>query len=56
VTVSAVQRPFTRLAIVNRGEAAMRAIHALRELNYEAVERGMRRTPEHVAAGHGRTR
>ena len=28
-----VQRPFTRLAIVNRGEPAMRAIHAVRELN-----------------------
>jgi biotin carboxylase len=56
VTVSAVQRPFTRLAIANRGEAAMRTIHALRELNDEAVERGLRRTLEHVAAGHDRTR
>src|SRR3954470_22034328 len=28
-------RPFHRLAIVNRGEAAMRAIHAVRELNDE---------------------
>ncbi|MGZ6705848.1 MAG: ATP-binding protein [Solirubrobacteraceae bacterium] len=27
------QRPFTRLAIVNRGEPAMRLIHAVRELN-----------------------
>jgi acetyl/propionyl-CoA carboxylase alpha subunit/acetyl-CoA carboxylase carboxyltransferase component len=26
-------RPFTRLAIVNRGEAAMRLVHAARELN-----------------------
>ena len=26
---------FSRLAIVNRGEAAMRAIHAVRELNEE---------------------
>src|SRR4051812_6786443 len=30
-----MQRPFQRLAIVNRGEAAMRAIHAVRELNDE---------------------
>jgi biotin carboxylase len=29
------QRPFSRLAIVDRGEAAMRAIHAVRELNWE---------------------
>ncbi|HWE09149.1 MAG TPA: carboxyl transferase domain-containing protein [Solirubrobacteraceae bacterium] len=29
------QRPFHRLAIVNRGEAAMRAIRAVRELNWE---------------------
>jgi acetyl/propionyl-CoA carboxylase alpha subunit/acetyl-CoA carboxylase carboxyltransferase component len=29
------QRPFQRLAIVNRGEAAMRAIRAVRELNWE---------------------
>ncbi len=28
-----MQRPFTRLAIVNRGEPAMRLIHAVRELN-----------------------
>ncbi len=28
-------RPFTRLAIVNRGEPAMRLIHAVRELNEE---------------------
>ena len=28
-----MQRPFTRLAIVNRGEPAMRVIHAVRELN-----------------------
>ncbi|HEY1776870.1 MAG TPA: carboxyl transferase domain-containing protein [Solirubrobacteraceae bacterium] len=28
-------RPFRRLAIVNRGEAAMRAIRAVRELNWE---------------------
>jgi acetyl/propionyl-CoA carboxylase alpha subunit len=28
-----VQRPFHRLAIVNRGEAAMRVCHAVRELN-----------------------
>ena len=26
---------FTRIAIVNRGEAAMRLIHAVRELNAE---------------------
>ena len=31
--MTAAHRPFTRLAIVNRGEAAMRAIHAVRELN-----------------------
>ncbi|MGZ4247758.1 MAG: ATP-binding protein [Solirubrobacteraceae bacterium] len=30
-----IQRPFRRLAIVNRGEAAMRAIRAVRELNWE---------------------
>src|SRR5215216_6170641 len=36
--MSAVQRPFTRLAIVNRGEAAMRAINAVRELNEERTE------------------
>ena len=29
----AMQRPFQRLAIVNRGEPAMRLIHAVRELN-----------------------
>ena len=29
------QRPFSRLAIVNRGEAAMRLVHAARELNEE---------------------
>ena len=28
-----MRRPFTRLAIVNRGEPAMRVIHAVRELN-----------------------
>jgi acetyl/propionyl-CoA carboxylase alpha subunit len=32
------QRPFKRLAIVNRGEAAMRAIRAARELNWERAE------------------
>ena len=32
------QRPFRRLAIVNRGEAAMRAIRAVRELNWERDE------------------
>ena len=31
--VTPTHGPFTRLAIVNRGEAAMRAIHAVRELN-----------------------
>ena len=30
-----MQRPFRRLAIVNRGEPAMRVIHAVRELNEE---------------------
>src|SRR3954471_6739011 len=39
-------RPFQRLAIVNRGEAAMRAIHAVRELNDE------RETPITVIALH----
>ena len=34
----AQQRPFTRLAIVNRGEAAMRVVHAARELNEEREE------------------
>src|SRR3954470_9473718 len=33
-----IQRPFSRLAIVNRGEAAMRAINAVRELNEERDE------------------
>src|SRR5688500_10560798 len=37
-TMSATQKPFSRLAIVNRGEAAMRAIHAVRELNEERAE------------------
>jgi biotin carboxylase len=32
---SATQRTFRRLAIVNRGEPAMRLIHAVRELNAE---------------------
>src|SRR3954447_10431462 len=36
--VPAIGRPFHRLAIVNRGEAAMRAIHAVRELNEERPE------------------
>jgi acetyl/propionyl-CoA carboxylase alpha subunit/acetyl-CoA carboxylase carboxyltransferase component len=34
----AAQRPFSRLAIVNRGEAAMRAIHAVRELNEQRAQ------------------
>ncbi|HUO69955.1 MAG TPA: carboxyl transferase domain-containing protein [Solirubrobacteraceae bacterium] len=33
-----MQRPFTRLAIVNRGEPAMRVIHAVRELNEHSPE------------------
>jgi acetyl/propionyl-CoA carboxylase alpha subunit/acetyl-CoA carboxylase carboxyltransferase component len=33
--VSGVERDFQRIAIVNRGEAAMRLIHAVRELNGE---------------------
>jgi acetyl/propionyl-CoA carboxylase alpha subunit/acetyl-CoA carboxylase carboxyltransferase component len=33
--VTLIRAPFTRLAIVNRGEAAMRAINAVRELNDE---------------------
>jgi acetyl/propionyl-CoA carboxylase alpha subunit/acetyl-CoA carboxylase carboxyltransferase component len=36
--VPATGRPFHRLAIVNRGEAAMRAIHAVRELNAERAD------------------
>ena len=32
------QRPFRRLAIVNRGEPAMRLIHAVRELNAQRDE------------------
>jgi acetyl/propionyl-CoA carboxylase alpha subunit/acetyl-CoA carboxylase carboxyltransferase component len=36
--VPAIARPFHRLAIVNRGEAAMRAIHAVRELNEERAD------------------
>ena len=33
-----MQRPFSRLAIVNRGEPAMRVIHAVRELNEQRAE------------------
>ncbi|MGZ5388058.1 MAG: ATP-binding protein [Solirubrobacterales bacterium] len=33
-----MQRPFQRLAIVNRGEPAMRLIHAVRELNEERAK------------------
>src|SRR5512132_3373989 len=33
-----MQRPFSRLAIVNRGEAAMRVIHAVRELNDQRAD------------------
>jgi acetyl/propionyl-CoA carboxylase alpha subunit/acetyl-CoA carboxylase carboxyltransferase component len=33
-----MQRPFSRLAIVNRGEPAMRVIHAVRELNAQRPE------------------
>jgi len=40
-----VQRPFHRLAIVNRGEPAMRVIHAVRELN-----EGRRREPIRLIA------
>ena len=36
--VPTTSRPLRRLAIVNRGEAAMRAINAVRELNEEAAE------------------
>ena len=32
------QQPFRRLAIVNRAEATMRAIHAVRELNWERLD------------------
>src|SRR5450755_3862605 len=34
-----VTGPFNRLAIVNRGEPAMRLIHAVRELNQRRPER-----------------
>ena len=34
-----MQRPFSRLAIVNRGEPAMRLIHAVRELNEHRQDR-----------------
>ncbi len=34
----AMRRPFSRLAIVNRGEPAMRVIHAVRELNQSRAE------------------
>src|SRR5699024_5284841 len=37
-SVTPTRAPFTRLAIVNRGEAAMRAINAVRELNEERDE------------------
>jgi biotin carboxylase len=40
--MNGLQRSFTRLAIVNRGEAAMRAIHAVRELNEERDGRPIR--------------
>ena len=30
------RRPFSRIAIVNRGEAAMRLIHAVRDLNAQS--------------------
>ena len=33
-----MQRPFSRLAIVNRGEPAMRLIHAVRELNQHRAD------------------
>ncbi|HEX6695559.1 MAG TPA: carboxyl transferase domain-containing protein [Solirubrobacteraceae bacterium] len=33
-----MQRPFSRLAIVNRGEPAMRVIHAVRELNAQRAD------------------
>src|SRR5512132_719616 len=33
-----MQRPFSRLAIVNRGEPAMRVIHAVRELNEQRAD------------------
>jgi acetyl/propionyl-CoA carboxylase alpha subunit/acetyl-CoA carboxylase carboxyltransferase component len=42
-------RPFTRLAIVNRGEPAMRLIHAVRELNRER-ERPLRVIALHTEA------
>ena len=38
LTLRMLQRPFTRLAIVNRGEPAMRLIHAVRELNEQRRE------------------
>jgi acetyl/propionyl-CoA carboxylase alpha subunit/acetyl-CoA carboxylase carboxyltransferase component len=44
-----IQRPFSRLAIANRGEPAMRVIHAVRELNAERDE-AIRLIALHTAA------
>ncbi|HET8953227.1 MAG TPA: carboxyl transferase domain-containing protein [Solirubrobacteraceae bacterium] len=43
-------RPFTRLAIVNRGEPAMRLIHAVRELNRERGGQPIRLIALHTEA------
>src|SRR5271165_1999438 len=43
-----MRRPFSRLAIVNRGEAAMRVIHAVRELNEQRGEPIIRLIALHI--------
>ncbi|HVG99532.1 MAG TPA: biotin carboxylase N-terminal domain-containing protein, partial [Miltoncostaeaceae bacterium] len=43
------RRPFRRLAIVNRGEAAMRVIHAVRELNEERPDEAIRLIALHTS-------
>ena len=45
-------QPFQRVAIVNRGEPAMRLINAVREWNAEASENPVRRPPLHTIAVH----
>jgi biotin carboxylase len=47
-----MRRPFTRLAIVNRGEPAMRVIHAVRELNAQR-DQSIRLIALHTAAERG---
>jgi acetyl/propionyl-CoA carboxylase alpha subunit/acetyl-CoA carboxylase carboxyltransferase component len=47
-----MRRPFTRLAIVNRGEPAMRVIYAVRELNAQR-DQSIRLIALHTAAERG---